>query len=487
MSALLLICLLVSGQPITPPSDISAKLVPLKTVSPLADFDDLDVIGRALGNAQVAAMGEATHGTREFFQMKHRVFRYLAERHNFKVFALEASMPDCLAMDRFVTKGEGDPKKALAQQGFWTWNTQEVLDLLLWMREFNKNKSENDQLRVFGFDMQSKSSAMDYFSQLDKPEKNDWWIQMDETRFTPAIKKEVQAKAESLIAALNPPDQPMAEMILQCLNQAEENEWIQEFNMVRAQVLPMLNEFYAGAETLLNKLPDLSPETREWLTYVVDHRDKPFDMKNRQSFAARAKKGKAALLADSERYRDMREHWQEQLSFLRFLLMAVESPQAPRFFDHREKCMAQNIVDGMTRIFPNKKVFVWAHNTHVSTLQTHADHQMMGRYCRELLGRKFFTVGFAFNQGSFRAAGDKGIQNFTLPPADSDFLESHLALKGTAIAWLPAENLKTKYRTRIIGAIYRPERPELYVQELIPAECYDAMILIDKTSAARGF
>lgn len=486
MTSLLLACLLgYSNQADAQPS-LASRLVPLSTVTPGGSYQDLNVIGSAIGSSKVVAMGEATHGTKEFFQMKHRVFRYLAEHKSFRIFAIEASMPDCLEMDRYVTKGEGDPKAALAKQGFWTWNTQEVLDLLLWMREFNKKRAANDQLRVFGFDMQSKSGAVAYFSNLDEPEKESWWIEMDESRLGQKNKVMVKQRAETLIEKLQPSERPMAKLILQCLFQADENEWISEFNQVRAQVVPMLAEFYIGAKSLLKEVKDLSPATRDWLTYVADHEEKAFNIKDDQKFPERTAQAKAAILADSARYPEKETLWQEQLSFIKFLSMAVEAPPKARFLDHREKCMAENIAAGLSDVFPGQKVFVWAHNSHVSTGEIMPQFRLMGAYCRDLLKDGYFPIGFAFNQGSFRASSGQQLTNFTLNPSPNEFIESSLGKRNLEIAWLPTDQLKEKTKTRSIGALFYPERESLYVQEFVPADYYKGMILINKTTAAQG-
>ncbi len=485
MTSLLLACL-IGGPKTDQETDIASRLVPLSTVIPGGDYKDLGVIGAAIGESRVVAMGEATHGTREFFQMKHRVFRYLAEKKGFKIFALEASMPDCIAMDRFVTKGEGDPKAALANQGFWTWNTQEVLDLLLWMREFNKGKDAKEQLRVYGFDMQSKSGAIDYFSKLDSPDEETWWIEMDESRFTAEQKAEVRGRAESLLNKVSPADQPMARMILQCLLQADENEWIAEFNQVRAEVIPMLKEFYIGAKSLLRDVKEMMPHSREWLTFVADHEEKSFDLKDRKEFLKKAGKGEAAIREDATKFSDKAALWKEQLSFIKFLQMAADSPENVRLLDHREKSMAQNIADGLKTVFPGQKAFVWAHNGHISTGEIMQQFRLMGAYCRDLLKEDYFPIGFAFNQGSFRASGGQKLETFTVKPAPRDFLESNLAGRKLSMAWLSTDGLKAKTKSRSIGALFYPDKEQLYVQEFVPADYYKGMILIDKTTAAKG-
>ena len=68
-------------------------------------------------------------GTREFFRMKHRIFRYLVEEMDFKTFAIEASWPEANRINHYLQTGEGDPARLLAGLYFWTWNTQTEITL----------------------------------------------------------------------------------------------------------------------------------------------------------------------------------------------------------------------------------------------------------------------------------------------------------------------------------------------------------------------
>jgi erythromycin esterase len=90
----------------------------------------------------VVAMGEATHGTHEFFELKKRMFKYLVEKKGFTVFALEANYIECLAVDHYIKTGEGDPAHLLAKMMLWPWRTEEMLDLVLWMRSYNIRKGK---------------------------------------------------------------------------------------------------------------------------------------------------------------------------------------------------------------------------------------------------------------------------------------------------------------------------------------------------------
>ena len=137
---------------------LKEHVVAVKTAEAGSGFEDLMPLKEMIGDARIVALGEATHGTREFFQMKHRLIEFLASEMGFTIFSIEANMPEAYRVNDFVLRGEGDPKELLAGMYFWTWNTQEVLDLILWMRELNK--SGGGELQFTGFDMQTPNVAM---------------------------------------------------------------------------------------------------------------------------------------------------------------------------------------------------------------------------------------------------------------------------------------------------------------------------------------
>ena len=110
-----------------------------------------------IGNARIVSLGEATHGSREFFQLKHRMLEFLATEMGFTIFSIEANMPEAYRLNDYVLNGNGDPAKLIKGMYFWTWDTQEVLDMVLWMREFNK--SGKGRVQFTGFDMQTPDVA----------------------------------------------------------------------------------------------------------------------------------------------------------------------------------------------------------------------------------------------------------------------------------------------------------------------------------------
>lgn len=146
------------------PRAVSAWLkrnaVPIATPEAGHGFADLQPLRKMVGQARIVALGEATHGTREFFQLKHRMLEFLATEMGFTVFAIEASFPDALAVNDYVLEGKGDPAQALAGLGFWTWDTEEVLEMIRWMRTYNEDSAHNTKLKFLGFDMQNPAASV---------------------------------------------------------------------------------------------------------------------------------------------------------------------------------------------------------------------------------------------------------------------------------------------------------------------------------------
>jgi erythromycin esterase-like protein len=126
--------------------------MPLATVAPRSGFADLEALTGVLEGVRIVGLGEATHGTREFFLLKHRLVEFLVQRLGFTVFAIESDQAACAALERYVRDGEGDASRALAGQGYWTWDTREVLGMVRWMREHNCSVPEERKVRFVGID-----------------------------------------------------------------------------------------------------------------------------------------------------------------------------------------------------------------------------------------------------------------------------------------------------------------------------------------------
>ncbi len=134
---------------------IKQQALPLKTTDPRAPLDDLQPLQPIVGSASIVGLGEATHGSHELFTMKQRLLEFLVERMGFTMFAMEGSWSAGEQINTYVLTGQGDARDVLGQFHFWTWNTQEVLALVQWVRAYDADKSHGQKVRFAGFDCQA--------------------------------------------------------------------------------------------------------------------------------------------------------------------------------------------------------------------------------------------------------------------------------------------------------------------------------------------
>lgn len=140
---------------------VNDKSIPFSTPEAGHGFDDLQDLKAIVGEARIVSLGEPTHGTREVFQMKHRLLEFLATEMGFTIFSIEANMPESYELNQYILEGKGDPKKLIGGMYFWTWNTEEVLAMVEWMKDFNTTAKAKGTpvLQFTGFDMQTSAVA----------------------------------------------------------------------------------------------------------------------------------------------------------------------------------------------------------------------------------------------------------------------------------------------------------------------------------------
>jgi erythromycin esterase len=151
---------------------LATHAVTLATLDPGHGFSDLAQFGTMVGTARVVGLGEANHGAHEFFRLKHRLVEFLVAQRGFNVFALEADHAPCDEMNDYVLRGIGDPANILANViGAIPWDTEEVLSLILWLRQWNADPAHPRKVQFFGFDAQNPVIAIQhviaYLKQVD--------------------------------------------------------------------------------------------------------------------------------------------------------------------------------------------------------------------------------------------------------------------------------------------------------------------------------
>lgn len=130
---------------------IKKNAIALDTVEPNDNFSDLQPLKDILKDVQIVGLGEATHGTREFFTLKHRLIKFLVTELEFDTLAFET--PSIGSINAWVRGADIDGRDALRGQSFLVWQTQEIFNLIEWMREFNL-RGEHRVIDFVGIDCQ---------------------------------------------------------------------------------------------------------------------------------------------------------------------------------------------------------------------------------------------------------------------------------------------------------------------------------------------
>lgn len=140
-------------------ADLTDLTVPLHGLAPQLNDRGVKTFGEMIGDAQVVAIGEATHGTSEFHLLRHRLVQHLVERHAFRAIGLEAGWAECFALDRHVMDGVGDAAHAVAATGYWMWDVWEFRECIEWLRQHNAARPREERVRIFGCDAPSGRGA----------------------------------------------------------------------------------------------------------------------------------------------------------------------------------------------------------------------------------------------------------------------------------------------------------------------------------------
>lgn len=129
---------------------------PLRSTAPGGGPADLDPLGRMIGDVPVVGLGEATHGSHEFFTLKQRVFEYLVEHKGFTTFMQELTWGTGLLLNDYVRYGKGNPREIMLRefvQAYELFAVEEYLHLIEWMRDYNVRHPHRRQLQYMGDDV----------------------------------------------------------------------------------------------------------------------------------------------------------------------------------------------------------------------------------------------------------------------------------------------------------------------------------------------
>ncbi len=403
------------------------------------DSTDYDALMDMIGNASVVCIGEASHGTHEFYRERAKITKRLIDEKGFHAVAVEADWPDAYRVNRFVRAISDDQTANEALSGFkarfptWMWRNADVLDFAGWLRGFNDSvEDESQKVGFYGVDLYSLFSSIEaviqYLEQVD-PEG----AKSARRRYSCFDHYGDEAQAYGYATAAG---------IAQSCQDA---------------VVTQLTELRHRAAELANQ-SDLPPD---------------------EFFYAEQN---ARLVANAEQY--YRSMFSGRVSS----------------WNLRDRHMAETIdalVAHLSKTHRRAKVVVWEHNSHLGDARFTEMGQQgelnVGQLVRERYNEDAVLIGFSTYTGTVTAADDwdQPALRKRVRPALKDSYEDvfhqiattpyYLTFRGDSVA---AEELDQERLQRAIGVIYRPdtERQSHYFHARLPYQ-FDAMIHFDETRA----
>lgn len=406
---------------------------------PLETDEDFAWLLDYIGDASIVLLGEATHGTREFYRLRAEISRRLIVEKGFDAIAVEADWPDALRTSRFVQHGGDDMTAEQALSGFkrfpqWMWRNQEIVDLVNWLRRHNTHvASAARRVGFYGLDLYSLQQSMHaVIAYLDTTDPGAAARARQRYSCIDHLAEDPQRYGYAISFGMRP--------------DCEEEVVRQLMEMTRT----------AAAHMEQGHVPDE-------LFYALQN--------------ARVARNAESYYRSMFRGRD--ESWNVRDSHM------AESLQALR--EHIGQ-----------RTGRPAKVMLWAHNSHLGD----ARHTEMGKIGQLNLGQlvreryrpeDVFLLGFTTHTGTVTAASDWDgpAERMLIVPSRGDSVEHVLHETGLDQFVLPLRGSSSKlarlgerFLERAIGVIYRPdtERMSHYFYADASRQ-FDAIIHVDRSTA----
>lgn len=155
------------------PAPLAARL--RAAAEPLPEIDDAAFAAAfdRFGDARIVLLGEASHGTSQFYRARAAITRRLIEEHGFTIVAVEADWPDAANVDRFVRHRPRRDGEEAAFRRFptWMWRNEEVERFVRWLRNHNEGRAPEAMAGFYGLDLYNLSGSMraviDYLDDVD--------------------------------------------------------------------------------------------------------------------------------------------------------------------------------------------------------------------------------------------------------------------------------------------------------------------------------
>lgn len=387
-----------------------------------------------IGDARFVLIGEASHGTSEFYRIRAEITKALIERKNFDFVAVEADWPDAYRIHEFVTHKEREEPhdwEAFARFPTWMWRNHEVLDFIHWLREFNLSRRPSGRrVGFFGLDLYSMFTSIQcVLKYLDR------------------VDPDAAALARARYACLTP--------------------W--ESDPATYGRAALTGRYRSCEVEAVRMLQDLS---RRRVEAAVKNGEELFDAQLN-----------ARLVADAERYYRIMyygsdESWNHRDAHMIQTLQQLLDHSGP---GAKAVVWAHNSHLG---------------NAAATQFGKHGQTNL-GELCRQRYGDQVYAIGQGTDHGTVAAASvwEGPLEIKQVRPAHPDSYERMMHLTEMETFFLPLSRsqsqqlvraLSPRRLERAIGVIYHPETERLshYFDASLPSQ-FDEWIWFDETSAVR--
>ena len=401
----------------------------------LDDSASPDQILQLIGDHTAVLIGEATHGTREFYRTRARITQALIESLGFNVVALEADWPDAVRANRWA-RGDGDDASADQALGDferfprWMWRNREMVDFLEWLHAHNDRQSPRRRAGVYGLDLYSLHRSMDAV-----------------LRYLERVDPVAAARARDRYA---------------CFDVFGEDPQTYGHATTHGYAPPCDQEVIAQLVELQRKAADYA--SRDGLIAADEY------------FSAEQN---ARVVSDAETY---------------YRIMFGSGRESWNLRDRHMMSTLEAVLSHVERRNGSARAIVWAHNSHLgdarATQMGRHGELNVGQLARERFGDDVISIGFTTHTGSVTAANnwDGPAELMAVRPSiagsyerlfhDTGLPSFALDLRGPA-----GEAVREARLERAIGVVYRPstERQSHYFQAQL-ADQFDIVIHYDQTT-----
>jgi erythromycin esterase-like protein len=403
---------------------------------------DYDLLMELIGEAGFALIGEASHGTHEFYRERAEITKRLITERHFLAVAVEADWPDAYRVNRYVQGMSSDANARAALGDFcrfpaWMWRNTDVLDFIEWLRDYNDTiPSGQAKVGFYGLDMYSLRTSMDMVLRyLDKAD--------------PAI----AARARVRYACFDQFDRDIGR-VYGFLTGAELAK------PCREEAVQQLIELQRLAQASAEQAPRLADKESELFSALQN----------------------ARLVKNAEEY-------------YRMMFLAEEST-----WNLRDRHMVDTLdalVGHLTKMARRPKIAVWAHNSHLgdarATEMASRGELNVGQLVRERHPGDAALIGLTTYHGTVTAASDwdqpaerRNVRRALPESYEAMFHDTHLDrfLLPCRVRNTIPEALHDPRLERAIGVIYRPDterRSHYFLSRL--GQQFDIILHFDETRA----